>query len=153
MRWTALRAKKGLAVSSLLAFLLLVPLAVAASAADRGNHDRDNREITHHHPYVGNWDDWGWGWRWGWGPFYHEPYWYYQPDTGKIKLEQVDGKDQVYINGALTGKAADLKTIKLMPGSYSLEVKHNGKDALKEQVYVIPGKTVKLNVGDKGQGD
>lgn len=145
------RVKKGLAVGSLSAVFLMLPLGITASAAER-DHDRGNRVFLYH-PYAG-WGDWGWGLGWGggwgsWWPYPGYPYWYHGPDTGKIKLEQVDHKDRVYLDGAFAGTAGEVGTMKLKPGRYDVEVRHNGKDVLNDHVYVIAGKTIKLDVGDK----
>jgi len=142
------KVKKGLAVGSLLLAFLLLPLTVTASAAERGDHDRDNNATVYSRSYA-DWDDWGWGWGWGW-PHYYSPYWSQYYHTGTVKLEHVDKQDRVYINGAFAGKAGDLKTMRLKPGTYEVEIKHNGEEVLKDHVYVAIGKTVKLDVGDQG---
>jgi hypothetical protein len=143
------QVKKGLAIGSLLALSLLLPLRVTAFAAE-GNHGHDNRATVTNRTYT-DWDDWDWDGGWGWGsPYYSQPYGYYQSRTGKIKLEHVDGKDHVYLNGAFAGRAGDLRTIRLRPGQYTVEVRHNGKDVLNERVYVAAGATVKLKIGDNG---
>ncbi len=158
MRFASKSLVRGLAVGGLSALFLLLPLRATAFAAERG-HGGDDRAVVYARPYVG----WGWGARWGWGPGWglgwgpgwgwgwgwNQPYWYYQYHTGEIKLENVNNKDQVYVNGAFAGKAGDLKTMRLSPGSYLIEVRREGKDMLKDQVYVAIGKTVKLDVGDK----
>jgi len=140
------KVKKGLAVGSLLLAFLLLPLTVTASAAERGDHDRDNNATVYSRSYA-DWDDWGWGWGW---PHYYSPYWSQYYYTGTVKLEHVDKQDRVYINGAFAGKAGDLKTMRLKPGTYEVEIKHNGEEVLKDHVYVAIGKTVKLDVGDQG---
>lgn len=142
------KVKKGLAVGSLLLAFLLLPLTVTASAAERGDHDRDNNATVYSRSHA-DWDDWGWGWGWGW-PHYYSPYWSQYYHTGTVKLEHVDKQDRVYINGAFAGKAGDLKTMRLKPGTYEVEIKHNGEEVLKDHVYVAIGKTVKLDVGDQG---
>jgi hypothetical protein len=105
----------------------------------------------------------GWGWDVGppWirpyelSPSWEGPYETYEPSNGKIKLKHVDKQDNIFLDGSFIGTVGDVKTIKLRPGTHSLEIKHWGKDALwdkdvlKEQVSVIAGKTIKLNVGDK----
>jgi hypothetical protein len=151
MQYASSRMRKGLAIGSMIGLLLLLP--VSAFNAERG-HDLDNRRAVYSHRFS-DWDGWawgwgsGWGWGWGWGPYYYYPWWYHRSDTGKIKLEHVDGHDQVYINGAFTGKASDVKTLQLKPGRYLVEVRHDGKDVLKDQVYVTLDRTVKLDVGDR----
>ncbi len=134
-----LRGRIKLATACLIA---LMALPVSAAAQKSG-----------YFPY-------GWGWYWGpsWnGPYPHweGPYETYEPTKGKIKLEHVDKQDNVFLDGSYIGTAGDVKTIKLGGGVHSLEVKHWGKnalwdkDVLKERVFVIAGKTIKLNVGDE----
>jgi hypothetical protein len=105
--------KKGLAIGSLMAMSMLLPLGATAFAVER-NQDHDNKAAVTNRT---DWDDWDLDGGWGWGsPYYSQPYWHCRPRTGKIKLEHVDGRDHVYLNGAFAGRAADLKTIKLRAG-------------------------------------
>ncbi len=70
-------------------------------------------------------------------------------DTGTVKLENVSKTDSVYINGSYAGTAKKFRSLYLEPGNYTISVKKNGQDILNRQVYVITGKTIKLDVGDK----
>ena len=113
---------------------------------------------AHKHGYY----PYGWGWDLGpslnepyeLSPFWEGPYEAYVPINGKIKLQHVDKQDNIFLDGSFIGTVGDVKTIKLCGGVHSLEIKHWGKDALwdktvlNEQVSVIAGKTIKLNVGD-----
>ena len=135
-----------LAAGFLMACLLAFP--VEASAQRHGHHGtRGHGAVIYSYPYAYDWD-W-WGWNGFWGPFYNEPYGYYPPAEGTVKLEQVDKDDQVYVNGSLAGDAGHLKKMHLPPGSYTVEVKHDGRDIVNQHIYVTDGKTVKLTVGDK----
>jgi hypothetical protein len=141
------RVKISLASACLMA---LMTLPVSVSAANRHGY----------FPYG-----WGWGWNGCWGPYWTGPYEFYpfwegpyetyEPVNGKIKLEHVDEQDNVFLDGSFIGTAGDVKTIKLRAGLHSLEIKHWGKDALwdkdvlKERVFIVASKTIKLNVGDK----
>jgi len=95
---------------------------------------------------------WGWGWGapywYGYYPYYY-PYGYYYEDTGTLKIENAVKTDEVYINGSLVGSAKDNKTLHLNPGSYRVTVKHSGRDVIDQSVYIIRGKTIKLDIGDK----
>jgi len=143
-----LRVRSLLTAGCLMACLLAFPVSASAEVhhSHRGHPIRTPGYFSYYYPYDWSWDRWGWGNYW-W-PYYNEPYGY-QPDTGKIKLEQVDKNDQVYVNGAFAGDAGHLKTMHLPAGSYSVEVKHDGKNVINERVYVTAGKTIKLTVGDK----
>jgi len=91
---------------------------------------------------------------WGFAPpaYYWDSYYGYYgwnyppPNTGKIKLEDPDKEDHVYLNGAFAGTVSDLKTIHVRAGTYDLEVKHNDQNVLSQRVYVLGGKTVKVTV-------
>jgi len=127
--------------------MALMTLPVSAAARKHG-----------YYPY-------GWGWpsspsldgSYDLSPIWEGPYEAYEPIHGKIKLEHVDKQDNVFLDGSFIGTVGDVKTIKLRGGFHTLEIKHWGKDALwdkdvlNEQVSVIAGKTIKLNVGDEGR--
>jgi hypothetical protein len=66
------------------------------------------------------------------------------PDKGTVKLQKVDNTAEIYIDQAYAGVAKDLKSISLDPGAYDLEVRASGKDPVQKRVYVLSGKTVKL---------
>jgi hypothetical protein len=72
--------------------------------------------------------------------------WSYQPspDKGTVKLKNVENTAEIYINQAYAGVAKDLKNIYLDPGAYDLEVRAAGKEPSQKRVYVLSGKTVKL---------
>ncbi len=121
--------------------------------------------VVHRHGYYPY--GWGWGWNGYWDPFWSSPYEFYpfwegpyetyEPIDGKIKLEHVDKQDNVFVDGSYIGSAGDVKTIKLRKGIHSLEIKHWGKnalwdtDVLNEQISVIAGKTLRVNVGDEAR--
>jgi hypothetical protein len=81
----------------------------------------------------------------GYGPWNY-PFWYTQPgpNKGTVKLDKVEKTAQIYIDQAFAGVAKDLKTIYLDPGAYDLEVRPLGKEPVQKRVYVLSGKTVKL---------
>lgn len=79
------------------------------------------------------------------GPWYSPP-WFRQsgPNKGTVKLEKVEKAAEVYIDQAFAGVGKDLKTIYLDPGAYDLEVRTAGKEPVQKRVYVLSGKTLKL---------
>ena len=89
---------------------------------------------------------------WGfWGPAYHFGYAgpipaYRSDDLGKIRLEGANRQDRIYLDGGYAGVAGDLKTITVRPGAYSLEVKRGGQGIFTQRVYVVRGKTLRINI-------
>jgi len=94
---------------------------------------------------------------WG-GPFWGDPYSMFFPPfgpqyystqrdatMGQVQLATVNAKAPVYIGGAFAGVAADLKKIWLAPGVYDIELRPEGSAAISQRVYVLTGKTVKID--------
>jgi hypothetical protein len=79
------------------------------------------------------------------GPWY-TPFWFTQPSAtkGTVKLLKLDKTAEVYIDQAYAGVAGDLKDIRLDPGAYNVEVRAPNKEPVQKRVYVLSGKTVKL---------
>ena len=65
---------------------------------------------------------------------------------GQVKLRTDQGNADVYIDGAYAGTAQDLKSIWLEPGVYNLEVKAEQRSPFSKRIYVLSGKTLKLNI-------
>jgi hypothetical protein len=89
----------------------------------------------------------GFGPYWGpgpgyWGPDY--PAYAYNP-SGEIKIDTKVNDGQVFVNGAFAGTTKDARTLHLRPGSYMVEVRHAGQEALSEKVFVTAGKTLHLH--------
>ena len=84
-----------------------------------------------------------WGAYWGpvWGPSYG---YYYNPNSGEVKLETKVKDAEVFINGAFAGTTKENKTMHLRPGNYNIEIKEGGNTQFARNVYVTAGKTVKL---------
>jgi hypothetical protein len=83
------------------------------------------------------------------GPYYgawYTPLLFRQPSPNKglVKLPKLEKTAEIYIDNAYAGIAGDLKTIPLDPGAYDLEVRSAGKEPLQKRVYVLSGKTVKI---------
>jgi hypothetical protein len=87
---------------------------------------------------------------WGWGPYpygVYAPYEVYTPvysNAGEVELKTNVKDADVFINGAYAGKAAKLKSMWLFADAYALEVRAPGRTPFKEKIYVIPGKTIKV---------
>jgi len=65
---------------------------------------------------------------------------------GEVKLLTAEKNAEVFLDGAYAGLSEDLKSIWLDPGAYSLELKSTGKQVFKKRIYVLSGKTVKIEV-------
>jgi hypothetical protein len=50
----------------------------------------------------------------------------------------------VLIDGAFAGTVGELKTLRLKPGAYNVEVRAVGRTRYEERVYVVAGRTLKL---------
>ncbi len=85
-------------------------------------------------------------------PFYYGSYgWYgpypaYHANAGELKLKTNVKSADVYINGAYAGKASKLKSMWLRPDAYNLEIRAPGYASYAERLYVVPGKTIRVNV-------
>lgn len=75
-----------------------------------------------------------------WGPAYS-----YYPATGEVKIETKLKDDELFINGAFAGTTKDSKTLHLRPGTYDIEVRHQGESVLSQRVFVAAGKTLHLH--------
>ena len=83
---------------------------------------------------------------WGpFGPFYPAGFFGQPgPDKGTVKLIKADRNAAVYIDNAYAGKVSELKTISIKPGAYDLELRPPGGKAVQKRIYVLSGKTLKL---------
>lgn len=108
----------------------------------------------------------GFGYYDGWGPFccyspwaytgFYSPYWapfdpYFPeqfftpgPDKGTVKLVNANKDASVYIDNAYAGKVSELKTINIAPGAYDLELQPPGGKRVEKRIYVLSGKTVRV---------
>ncbi len=89
----------------------------------------------------------GWGWYDPfWGPY---PYGYYGYDsasgTGGVKFDTKVKEAEVFIDGSYAGTVGKLKTMYLRPGSYNIEVRAPGRTQFDQKIYVVAGKTLRLN--------
>ena len=100
------------------------------------------------------WGPWGPPWYaydgfygpWGpWGPFYPAGFFAQPgPDKGTVKLLNADKDASVYIDQGYAGKVSELKKISIKPGVYDLELRSPDGKAVQKRIYVLSGKTVKL---------
>jgi PEGA domain len=82
---------------------------------------------------------------WGpFGPYYPSGYFSPGPDKGTVKLLNANKNAAVYIDNAYAGKVSELKTISIKPGAYDLELQPPGGKAIQKRIYVLSGKTLKL---------
>lgn len=73
---------------------------------------------------------------------------------GRIKLVSVSKATKVFLNGAFAGVAEDLKDMWLEPAAYNLKLESPSVGSSEFRVYVLSGKTVKINFDkreDKGR--
>ncbi len=102
-------------------------------------------------PAIGFWGGWYdpfyWG-PYGWyGPYYgYGAYPAYYSNVGELKLKTNVKDADVYIDGAFAGKAAKLKSLRLRPKAYDLEIRAAGYVPYRERLYVTAGKTLKVQV-------
>jgi hypothetical protein len=88
---------------------------------------------------------------WGWPTPYpygiYGSYGVYPPmysNAGEVDIKTNIKDADVFINGAYAGKAGKLKSMWLRSDSYSVEVRAPGQKPFAERIYVVPGKTVKV---------
>ena len=132
---------KALRTAAILSLSLMLMLPVAASAQVREHHFAGgvHTVVVQAYPY--------WGYGWGWG----DPFWSYGPyypiDTrGKVKIKGADKLDEVYVNGAYAGTVDKLKSMRLDPGHYDIQIRRGGRLLVQRKVYVVSGKTVHIGV-------
>jgi hypothetical protein len=131
----------------LFAFVILLTLPCAAGVRLDGvivgvGYSHFSGPYCCYNPYY--YDSFG-----AYGSYYepwYSPGWFRQsgPNKGAVKLEKVEKTAEIYIDQAYAGVAKDLRTIYLDPGAYDLQVHAAGKEPVQKRVYVLSGKTVKL---------
>lgn len=92
---------------------------------------------------------------WQFDPFYYGLYASYYPgffsgfnrgpNMGEIRLHSGSPKAEVYLDGAYAGEAGRLKDIWLEPGAYNLEVRSGSRTPFSRRVYVLSGKTLRID--------
>jgi len=66
------------------------------------------------------------------------------PNMGEIKLQAEPVTASVFINDAYAGRVQDLRSISLEPGVYNLRIETEGRPGFARRVYVLSGKTLKV---------
>ena len=125
---------------------LAMALILPASAAAR-THVGVGVGFYGGYPY--GYGPWGYG-PWGY-PYYAYPYayapygygGYYGRPMGEVHIKSPESNAMIYINGAFAGRAHDLKTIYLAPGTYNIE-QRIGSDVQKERLYVLANHSLKI---------
>ena len=80
-------------------------------------------------------------------PFFVPPvYFSPQPDKGRVTLQSRYKDADVYLDSAYAGTTATLKKFWLAPGVYELEVRLKDQVPVKKRIYVLSGKTLKINM-------
>ena len=69
-----------------------------------------------------------------------------QPDKGQVNLQSRYKGADVYLDSAYAGTTATLKKFWLAPGVYELEVRPKDQTPVKKRIYVLTGKTLKINM-------
>lgn len=69
-----------------------------------------------------------------------------QADKGQVSLQAPSKDAEVYLDNAYAGTAADLKKFWLAPGVYELEVRSKDQTTKKKRIYVLTGKSLKVNL-------
>ena len=88
-------------------------------------------------------------WNYGWEGWLHPGYYggFRQgPGMGLVKVKGPSKQAEVYVDGAYAGLAKDLGNMWLGPGAYDLEIREGG-DTFHKRIYVLSGKTVRINAG------
>lgn len=87
----------------------------------------------------------GYGWYGPCGMYLHRPY-FCTPNAGEVKLDTKVKDAEVFIDGNYAGTVGELKTISRHPSSYDLQVRASGRMSFQQRIYVLAGKTIKLQV-------
>ncbi len=84
-----------------------------------------------------------------WAPYWNPGPWLYPgyslaPESGKVLLQHAPADAEVYINGGYAGPAAKLKSLRLEPGVYDLELRTATGNS-QWRIYVLSGNTLKID--------
>lgn len=70
---------------------------------------------------------------------------------GRVKLKNLAGDAQVFVDGGLAGIGSDLKSFYLEPGAYSLSIQRPGYESFDMKLYVLTGKTLDIDVPETSE--
>jgi hypothetical protein len=82
------------------------------------------------------------------GPVFHPGYYdgfVYRENMGEVRLRVEPERAEVFLDGAYAGTARERKSMWLAPGAYLLEVKADGRAAYSRKVYVLSGKSLRID--------
>ncbi len=142
----------------------IVLFAAIAGAVAKGADEEADAQPKHSHIrfgglVVGAGYSSGPGWYNGGYPRFgiYDPFWYspyihsglytgfiQQPNMGQVKLNSMDKDASVYLDGAYAGSAQKLKSFRLAPGAYNLELRDDKQRTFRQRLYVLSGKTLAL---------
>ena len=76
----------------------------------------------------------------------------YRPNRGSVRISKEFREDaQVYLDGAHVGVVDDFdgifQSLRLVPGTYELEIELNGDQSFRQQIFVSRGRTYKVRYG------
>jgi len=105
----------------------------------------------------------GFGWGWGWGPAWYgrawgpgwwwggPGYYYYGPRAGHVKIVTPDKSASVFVDGGYIGTVGHVKKFPLRPGNHEVQLRDpNGHTFYRQEVRVLPGKTVDIHPSPAG---
>ena len=82
-------------------------------------------------------------------PLWYHPGWFtgysYRAGMGEVRIRTGLPDADVYLDDGFAGKAKDLKSMWLEPGAYNVKVEASGHDPFAVRIYVLSGKTLKLD--------
>ena len=117
------------------ALMTLVPVSASAAA----------RFVVVGRPYFGGGFYYGGYYNPYWGSYWGPGYGYF-PNSGEVKLDTKLKDASVFINGSFAGSTHDNKTMHLRPGKYNIEIREGAQTLLGENVFVVAGKTLHLQI-------
>lgn len=77
----------------------------------------------------------------------------YQASMGKVELKALEREAGVYLDGAYAGPAHKLRNLWLDPGAYTLEVRPGQGAPFRQRIYVLTGKTLKVDATQTSDQD
>ena len=80
-----------------------------------------------------------------WGPYGFYNGYYYAPNAGTVKFDTSVKDAEVFVNGAYAGTVKQVKTLRLLPGSYNIQLRAPDGRQYAEKIYVVAGKTLHVN--------
>ena len=113
-----------------------------------------------------HWSGYGWGYPgygfygpwtpffpayFAWDPFFYHPYYAngfaWGPNMGEVKLHTNQKDAEVFLDGGYAGAASERKSMWLDPGAYNLEVRAPGAEPYTKRIYVLSGRSLRINAG------